>query len=82
MFLSDEYIDSLFENTNFGDAVNNSNKEKRDLIVRSLKNQLEGFWSGHTIYHILIVGGFLHDAKHGEQKRLTELGAAFLQEAQ
>ncbi|GAB0151794.1 hypothetical protein [Marinobacterium sp. BA1] len=80
--LSDEYINSLFIGTNFGDLVNGSVAEKRKLIIKNLKNQLDGYWSGHTIYNILVHGGFLHDAKTSEQKRLTALGIVFLREAE
>lgn len=81
MVLSDEYINSLFEGTRFGECVDNCVKEKRKLIVKTLRNQLDGYWSGHTAYQIVIQGGFLHDAKTDEQKHLTALGAAFLEEA-
>lgn len=81
MVLSDQYIESLFQGANFGSLINNSVEEKRKLIIKTLHNQVEGFWSGHTAYHIVVDGGFLHDAKPGEEKRLTALGAAFLQDA-
>lgn len=77
--LSDEYIESLFRGTNFGEPVNSSTKEKTKLIKTALKRQLEGYWTGHTLYHILVNGRFLYDAKTTEQKRLTQLGVAFLQ---
>lgn len=80
MVLSDEYIESLFQGANFGEQVNGSTDEKRKLIRKALRNQLDGYWSGHTIYQIMVQGGFLHDAKSSEKKRLTQLGAAFLQE--
>ncbi|QFT55614.1 hypothetical protein [Microbulbifer sp. THAF38] len=77
--ISDEYIEELFEGTNFGERVNNSTLLKRHHIAKHLKQQIEGFWSGHTMYHILIYGGFLMDAKTSETKRLTALGRAFLE---
>lgn len=78
MVVSDEYINQLFEGSNFGDAVNSCVKQKRALLAKTLRNQVEGYWSGHTAYHIAVDGGFLKDAKQGP-KRLTALGAAFLQ---
>ncbi|SEG21845.1 hypothetical protein [Marinobacterium lutimaris] len=81
MALSDDYIESLFQGTNFGEQVNGSIAEKRKLLSKSLRNQLDGYWSGRTIYQIMVTGGFLHDAKSSEKKRLTQLGEAFLQES-
>ncbi|WP_444886735.1 hypothetical protein [Microbulbifer sp. JMSA008] len=77
--ISDEYIEELFDGTNFGKKINNSTQAKREIIAKCLNNQIEGFWSGHTIYHILIDGGFLIDARTSETKRLTALGRAFLE---
>ena len=80
MVLSDDYINSLFKGTNFGEAIDSCVQEKRKLIIKTLRNQLDGYWSGHTAYQIVVQGGFLHDAKSGDQKQLTALGAAFLEE--
>ena len=77
--LKDDYINKLFDGTNFGEPTNGSVEEKRKLIKESLRNQLDGFWTGRTMYHILIDGGFLKDAKTSEPKELTALGRAFLQ---
>ena len=77
--LPDSFIGSLFNGTNFGVPVNSSVDEQRKLIAKSLKNQLDGFWSGHTIYQIMVHGGFLIDAKSSEPKKLTALGNAFLE---
>lgn len=41
--------------------VNNCVKKKRELIAKTLRNQINGFWSGHTAYHIAVDGGFLKD---------------------
>ncbi len=76
--ITDEYINGLFEGTNFGEPVNSSVGEKRALIAKTLQNQLDGYWSGHTIYHICLRGGFLFDSPTTEQKRLTKLGEMFL----
>lgn len=75
----DAYINSLFENTNFGSDINSSPIKKRELLAKTLKNQVDGYWSGHTAYHIALNGGFLHDAKSGKQKRLTALGRAYIE---
>ena len=78
--LTDEYINKLFEGTNFGEHVNQSVNEKRKQIEKTLKDQINGYWSGSTAYGIVIRGGFLNDAKFGKEKKLTPLGIAFLQE--
>ncbi|WP_444905305.1 hypothetical protein ACJJIU_22315 (plasmid) [Microbulbifer sp. CnH-101-E] len=80
MVVSDQYIESLFEGAVFGPAVDDSAAGKRLQIAKTLRNQIDGYWSGHTAYHIVVSGGFLHDAKASEPKKLTALGAAFLQE--
>lgn len=79
--VSDKYINELFAGTNFGEKVNNCVKEKRKLLAKTLRNQVAGFWSGHTAYNIAVHGGFLHDSKPGTEKRLTALGNAFIKEA-
>jgi hypothetical protein len=78
MIVSNEYVDSLFEGTNFGESINSCVEEKRKLIAKTLRNQIDGYWSGHTAYHIAVHGGFLVDSKRSTHKRLTALGAAFL----
>ena len=78
MLITDEYIDKIFEGTNFGGPINNCTEEKRKILKKSLKNQIDGFWSGFTIYHIMIDGGFLIDAKTTEDKKLTFLGKEFM----
>ena len=78
MKITDEYIESLFEGTNFGEVINNSVKEQRKILKKSLGNQVKGYWSGHTIYQIMVYGGFLIDAKSSTKKRLTALGKEFI----
>lgn len=78
--VTDEYINALFEGARFGEAIDNCVKAKRALIAKTLNNQLQGYWTGHTAYHIAVDGGFLHDAKRGAEKKLTALGKVFLAE--
>ena len=74
MTLSDDYINDLFQGTNFGEKTNNSVQEKRKLITKTLRNQLDGYWSGHTAYNIVVNGGLLKDAKRDAKKELTAAG--------
>jgi len=80
MLITDEYINELFEGMNFGEVVNNSVDEKRKLIADTLRNQLDGFWSGRTAYKVVIDGGFLYDASTHSQKKLTALGRLFMKD--
>lgn len=77
---TDEYLETLFQETRFGEEVNSSTKAKRKLLANALENQVEGYWSGRTLYRIMITGGFLIDTKSGEKKTLTLLGERFLEE--
>ena len=74
MEVTDDYINKLFQGTNFGESTNNSVKLKRELLAKTLRHQIEGYWSGSTVYHIAVYGGFLIDAKSGKDKKLTQLG--------
>lgn len=72
------FINEIFYGTDFGDEINKSVKEKKRLIAVSLDKQLDGYWSGHTIYWILVNGGFLKDAKSTDKKELTAFGNYFM----
>ncbi len=47
-------------------------------LHKNLKNQIDGYWSGHTAYHLMVDGGFLIDAKSGAEKKLTAIGQVFM----
>ena len=50
----------------------------RKQLHKNLTDQLNGYWSGHTAYHLIVDGGFMYDAKSGDTKRLTALGKMFM----
>jgi hypothetical protein len=52
---------------------------KRKQIVKTLQSQTDGYWSGHTAYHMVVNAGLLKDAKFNEKKHLTLVGKAFMQ---
>ena len=52
--VTDEYINTIFDGSNFGEATNNSVKKKRDQLAKTLKDQMGGYWSGHTAYNIAV----------------------------
>lgn len=72
--ITDDYIEELFRNTDFGEVVNSSIEEKRQFLRKSILLQQKGYWSGSTIYNIMIVGGFIVDGRQGTEKVLTLLG--------
>ena len=52
----------------------------RKQLHKNLSNQIDGYWSGHTAYHLMVDGGFLKDSKPGTEKKLTALGEAFMRD--
>lgn len=80
MNIEDDYINDLFLNTCFGEVIDNSVNEKRKLISKTLGDLIQGYWSGHTVYHIVLDGGFIYDGKRSTPKKLTLLGRSFLKE--
>jgi hypothetical protein len=78
MEITDEFINKLYEGTYFGPKIDNSVNEKRKHLVRTLKFQTEGYWSGNTSYRIVVDGGFLIDSESGTNKKLTAFGLAFM----
>jgi hypothetical protein len=80
VIISDDFINQLFEGTNFGEPTNNCVEMKRKQLAKTLQDQVDGYWSGHTAYHIVVDGGFLKNGKRSTNKELTALGVAFMQE--
>ena len=77
--ITDDYISALFKGSNFGERTNNSVQAQRDQLAKTLTDQTDGFWSGHTAYHIAVYGGFLIDRRFGAgPKKLTLLGERFM----
>lgn len=60
--------------------------EMRKQLHKNLRDQVNGYWSGHTAYSIMVDGGFIVDAKRVRDeesgkckgKRLTLLGEMFM----
>lgn len=82
MKITDEFINKLFENTNFGTVINGCVQAKRDQLAKNLRDQVNGYWSGSTAYHLMVNGGFLKDGKSSTYKELTALGAEFMKDYQ
>ena len=86
MNVIDKIIHELFS-TRWTDDLNNSPiEDMRNQLYKNLKNQVDGFWSGHTAYHIMVDGGFIVDSKRvysedsnrAKGKKLTSLGKMFM----
>ncbi len=71
-------IDKLFSDRWTENLANADIDEKRAQLYKTLKNQTDGYWSGHTAYHLAVEGGFLIDAKSNTHKKLTAFGELFM----
>lgn len=74
----DEVIYKLFNTYWVGPQRDDVELAKKQLL-KNLTNQMEGYWSGSTAYHIMTTGGFLIDGKKGTNKKLTALGQMFVE---
>lgn len=43
MTIDDDYINALFEGTRFGYVIDSCVNEKRKLLAKTLKNQVDGY---------------------------------------
>lgn len=76
----DNHIRELFNNCWVGEHTLSSLDNMKDQLAKNLKDQLNGYWSGSTAYHIMTRGGFLIDSKRGTKKELTVIGGKFMKE--
>ena len=73
-----QIIKKLF-NERWTDNLANADIEaQRKQLRKTLTDQTNGYWSGHTAYHLAVDGGFLLDAKSNTNKKLTTLGQMFM----
>jgi len=77
----EQIIFKLFNDRWVGGNVTKDLSSMVKQLRRNLQNQVDGYWSGDTAYHIMIDGGFLIDAKSGTKKKLTVLGEMFMESA-
>lgn len=83
----DQLIEKLFKERWSGDLANGTLDDMKNQLHKTLSDQMAGYWSGHTAYHIAVDGGFLIDSKRKhlkgsnarEGKKLTELGVLFME---
>jgi hypothetical protein len=81
MTVMDNIILDLYRERWSGNLADGSIQEMRNQLHKTLTDQCNGYWSGHTAYHIARDGGFLIDAKHENKKpkKLTSFGKAFME---
>jgi len=83
----DKIIHKLFSSRWTGDLNSSPISDMRKQLAKNLQNQIDGYWTGHTAYHIMVDGGFLIDSKRkriknsgmAEGKKLTLLGEMFME---
>ncbi len=81
----DKIIHNLFSTRWSGDLSNSPIEDMRKQLHKNLQNQIDGYWSGHTAYNIMVDGGFLIDSKRVyvdgkcKGKKLTVLGKMFME---
>ena len=83
---TDTIIKALFSGRWSGDLNSAPIEDMREQLHKTLQNQVDGYWSGRTAYHIAVDGGFLIDSRREpkrdsnmcEGKKLTELGKLFM----
>jgi ABC-type cobalamin/Fe3+-siderophores transport system ATPase subunit len=51
-----------------------------EQLNKNINDQIQGYWSGHSAYSIMVKGGFLINEKKGAKKELTELGKRFIKD--
>lgn len=74
----DKIIFDLFSERWVGESVTKNIDSMKKQLFKNLNDQVNGYWSGHTAYDIMVDGGFLVDAKHkSPDKKLTKLGLLF-----
>lgn len=74
----DKVIKKLFADRWTENLANADIVEQRAQVYKTLHNQVDGFWSGHTAYNLVVDAGFLINSKSGSKKRLTLLGEDFM----
>lgn len=75
----DKIIKKLFSERWTKDLADAPIEQQREQLFKTLSNQTDGYWSGHTAYNLAVDGGFLIDAKSGANKTLTTLGEMFME---
>jgi hypothetical protein len=86
MDIIDKIIYELFSTRWSGNLRERTINNMRKQLFKTLRDQCNGYWSGHTAYYIAVDGGFLIDSKRIRDdnsgrcrpKKLTLLGKMFM----
>ena len=74
----DSVINNLFKSRWSANLSGAAIEKQRKQLYKTLFDQVRGYWSGHTAYHLAIDGGFLVDDKSNALKKLTAVGEDFM----
>jgi hypothetical protein len=80
--VTDAELEKLFHNTNFGSEINGCVKAKRKQLLKNITDKFNGYWNGHTAFHIMLDAGLVLDGKPSNQTKLTQRGINFMQQEQ
>lgn len=83
---TDKIIQKLFTERWTDNLANAPIEKMREQLYKTLADQVNGYWSGHTAYFLAVDGGFLVDSKRtmlceenkAKGKKLTALGQMFM----
>ena len=76
----DKIIKKLFSERWTKNLADADIEMQKAQLRKTLTDQVNGYWSGHTAYNLAVDGGFLVDAKSGADKKLTMLGRFFMEQ--
>jgi hypothetical protein len=82
----DKVIHDLFSSRWTDNLAKAPIEDMKKQLHKTLIDQVNGYWSGHTAYHIAVDGGFLVDSKRvfdegtckAKGKKLTSFGKLFV----
>ena len=80
--VTDAELEELFHNKNFGSAINGCVKAKRKQLLKNVTDKFNGFWNGHTAFHMMLDAGLVLDGKPSNQTKLTQRGINFMEQEQ
>lgn len=64
-----EIIEDMFNLYWKGEYTLSSIDNMRKQLNKNINDQIQGYWSGHSAYSIMVKGGFLINEKKGAKKR-------------
>ena len=74
----DKVIFDIFNERWVGEGALKNIDTMKAQLHKTLTDQTRGYWSGHTAYHLAVDIGFLVDGDSNTKKKLTRMGAQFM----